>query len=290
MSNTKNQLFFIINPNSGMGRHKAVIQAIEKNLSASEYVIELTRYAGHGSLLAQKAAAMGYKAIIACGGDGSVNEIGSVLIGSNTPFGIIPVGSGNGLARHLGIPLKLDAALATLKKFNLQTVDTARINDQPFLGMAGIGFDAFIGKKFANYGKRGFASYVKLIFREYKGFKQKKVTLFIDDKKIQKRVLMLSFANSGQYGNNAIIAPEASLQSGKIGLCLVKKFPIWKTPFIAFQMFTGKINQSKYVETIWVEKATIKQKKKIAHLDGEPMKLGKTLTVEVVPKSLTVIC
>ena len=156
--------------------------------------------------------------------------------------------------------------------------------------MAGIGFDAFIGKKFANYGKRGFASYVKLIFKEYSDFKQKKVSIEIDGVKLKKRVLMLSFANSGQYGNNAIIAPEASLQSGKIGLCLVNKFPVWQTPLIAYLMFTGKINQSKYVETLWVEKATIKQKKKIAHLDGEPIKLGKTLEVAIVPNSLTVIC
>ncbi len=289
MTDFTSQFLFIVNPNSGHGKHLEVIAAIKESLPPTQYEIALTDYAGHGSLLAQKGKCLGYKAVIACGGDGTVNEIAQVLIGSETPLGIIPVGSGNGLARHLNLPLTISEAVHRVAEFRVFKMDTATINGHPFLGMAGIGFDAFIGKKFANYGKRGFGSYIKLVSKEYLSFKQKKVVIHLGEQKLKRRVLMLSFANSGQYGNNAIIAPKASLNSGKIGLCLVKKFPLWKSPYIAALLFSGKINQSKYLETIWVEKAIIKQKKKIAHLDGEPLKLGRTLHLEVVPESLNVL-
>ncbi len=287
----KKRILFIINPISGTRKKDQFLDQIITAFPEEDFIIraEYTTYAGHAPLLARKALNLGYDIVVACGGDGTINEVGSELIGSDTALGIIPFGSGNGLARHLKIPLKSGAALEVIKSGKITSIDTGKINDRPFIGIAGIGFDAHIGKKFANYGKRGFFTYLKLVLKEYKNFKEKTVVIKRKGSKETLKAMMITIANSSQFGNNAVIAPNAQLDDGRLKLCIVRKFPLYKAPRIAWLMLNRKIHRSEYLDIVSIKKATITQPKKIAHLDGEPLKMGKKIKVRVLPRSLKVV-
>lgn len=287
----KKRILFIINPISGTRTKDKLVTQIVANFPEQDFIIrvEFTQYAGHACLLARKAVNLGYDIVVACGGDGTINEVGSELIGSESALGIIPMGSGNGLARHLKIPLTSELALQTIKNGNTICIDTGQINDRPFIGIAGIGFDAHIGKKFANYGKRGFFTYLKLVLKEFRNFKEKTIVLKRKGNKETLQAMMITIANSSQFGNNAVIAPTAQLDDGKLKLCIVRKFPLYKAPKIAWLMLRKQIHRSEYLDIVEIKKATIKQPKKIAHLDGEPLKLGKKIKIKVLPRSLKVV-
>ena len=287
----KKRILFIINPISGTKKKDQFIGQIVLAFPEKDFIIrvEYTAYAGHATFLARKAVNLGYDVVVACGGDGTINEVGSELIDTSVTLGIIPFGSGNGLARHLKIPLKSEAALEVIKTGNTIKIDTGKINDRPFIGIAGIGFDAHIGKKFANYGKRGFFTYLKLVLKEYRNFKEKTVVLKRKGNKETIKAMMVTIANSSQFGNNAVIAPDARLDDGTLKLCIVRKFPLYKAPRIAWLMLTRQIHRSAYLDIISIKKAVIKQPKKIAHLDGEPLKMGRKIKIKVLPQSLQVI-
>lgn len=287
----RKRILIIINPISGVQKKANIPGLIPGFLPEGEFltVVEHTRYAGHASLLAQKAAYLGYDAVVAVGGDGTVNEIGSALVGSKTAMAIIPMGSGNGLARHLNIPLKVKKALQVIRDFHQTTIDTGVINGKPFIGIAGLGFDAHIGKKFSKHGKRGFFTYLKLVLKEYLSFKERTVVLKRKGNKETIQAMMITIANSSQFGNNAVIAPDASTEDGKLKLCIVRKFPLYKAPWIAYLMVTRQIHRSNYLDIHTIKKATIKQPKRLAHIDGEPLKIGKKIKVKVLPASLKVI-
>lgn len=287
----KKRILFLINPISGVKKKANLAELIPSYFPAEEFIIQIkhTNYAGHAVELAKWAVDLGYSAVVACGGDGTINEIGSVLVGSNTALGIIPLGSGNGLARHLGISLKVKKALRIIAQFSIKLIDTGEVNKRPFIGIAGLGFDAHIGKKFANYGKRGFFSYLKLVLKEYLDFKERTVIIKRKGNKETLSAIMITIANSSQFGNNAIIAPNAIIDDGKLKMCIVKKFPLWRAPKIAWLMMTRRIHRSKYIDIIEIKKATIKQPKKLIHVDGEPIKMARKIKVRVLPQSLAVL-
>ncbi len=288
----KKRILFIINPISGVQQKAKLPVLIPTYFTEDEFIIliEFTQYAGHATLLAKQAAQLGYDAVVACGGDGTINEIGSALVGTNTALAILPMGSGNGLARHLKIPLKITKALEVIRNFNLPKIDTGTINDKAFIGIAGLGFDAHIGKKFANHGKRGFFTYLKLVLKEYLTYKERTIILKRKGHKETISAMMITVANSSQFGNNAVIAPDASIDDGRLRLCIVRKFPLYKAPWIAWLMVTRQIHRSNYLDIYTIKKATITQPKKLAHLDGEPMRLGKKIKIKVLPASLKVVC
>lgn len=287
----KKRILFIVNPIAGGTDKTKLTETIVDHFPADEFIIllEFTAYAGHAALMAQKAAHLGYDAVIACGGDGTINEIGGVLINTKTALGIIPMGSGNGLARHLKIPMDVKKALEIIKAFQFITIDTGIINNKPFIGIAGLGFDAYIGKKFANHGKRGFFTYLKLVLKEYLAFKERTIVLKLKGRKETLKAIMITVANSSQFGNNAVIAPNALINDGKLRLCVVRKFPLYEAPRIAWLMVTRQIHRSNYLDIIEIKKATITQPKKLAHLDGEPLKLGHKIKIKVLPASLQVL-
>ncbi len=287
----ENKLCFIINPISGTSKKRKLESLITNAFIGNETEIEIhySQYPGHACLITQEAIKQNVKAVIACGGDGTINEVGKELIGQEIALGIIALGSGNGLARHLNIPLSVNEALEVIKRYVTKTIDTGTINKLPFIGIAGVGFDAHIGKQFSLNHKRGFFTYLKLVLREYFNYKEKKIEIEHNGKTKIRKVLMVSIANSSQFGNNAIIAPEAKIDDGLLRLCVVRKFPIWKAPKIAWLMMNKKIHLSNYVSISTFKKIKIRQKKKLVHLDGEPIKAGKTLNIKVNPNSLQVI-
>lgn len=292
MMNTKRKICFIINPISGVGRQKIIEKLVSDLLDTTvfEPLLVYTEGPKHATTLAKKAAQDGFEIVVSVGGDGSVNEIANGLIGTNTAMAILPTGSGNGLARHLGIPMDLKKAMLALQKGTVQKIDSIQFNQECFVNVAGVGFDAHIGWEFSKFGKRGFSSYLKVILRELAALKKQRYELEIDGQaKVEKEAYLISFANGSQWGNNASIAPLADVKDGVLDIVLVKKFSwLLSLPF-GIKLFTKKIHTSSSVETIKARQVIVKQEKNIAHIDGEPIESGQSITIKVNPLSLNVI-
>ena len=289
---SKQRVLFIVNPISGIGKQNGIEVLISRQLDLSKYSYEIafTREAGHATELSQKAAADGIDMVVAVGGDGTVNETASGLVNTTTAMAILPAGSGNGLSRHLKIPMNLKRAMEIINRGRIIKIDTATINDQLFVNVAGVGFDASVARKFAEADKRGFSTYFRITTSEYKTYRPRKYILDIDGKIVKRRALLVSFANSSQFGNNTSIDPGASVSDGYIDVCIVGKIPLWKAYLIWPLLFLKKFDQTRYVEIIRAKHVVLKRKKgKNIHLDGDPKIMGKELTMKINPLSLNVV-
>ncbi len=290
--NVKTKICVIINPVSGIGKHKTVEKELQKHLDFSKFNLEIkyTQAPKHATELAKEAVNNKFDIIIAVGGDGSVNEVSRELINTNTALAIIPAGSGNGFARFFKIPLTTRKAIQTINKLNITTVDTATINDEPFVNIAGIGFEAKIGHMFSTYGKRGFSPYFKLVIKEYFRYKPLTYDINIDGKQINTKALLVCFANTSQWGYNFNIAPNARISDGYLDLCIMKKPPLYALPFTLFKLCFRSIHKSRYVDYYLFREGHITQHNaEIAHFDGEPLLTGKEVFVNIVPSSLRVV-
>lgn len=287
----KAKVRFIINPISGVGRKDEIPGLILQWLDSErfEYDIVYSRYRGHASELAKEATQDNVDIVCAVGGDGSVHEVGTALIGTKTKLAIIPAGSGNGLARHLNIPLNIEGAIQNINQMSVIQMDTVMVNDKPFLNASGYGFDALIAKKFDEGKKRGFTSYIKLVVREFFKYNPVNVSVDINGQIKNMPVVMCSIANASEFGNGFCLSPKSDVTDGKIELVLLKPFRFWSLPLLAFQFFRKKAHKSRFAEIISFEKAKIKLSKRMAHYDGEPFDVRSELNVRVVPKSLLIL-
>ena len=242
----KPRICFLINPKSGTDRRQDVPALIAQHLDAGavDYEIRLTEYAGHAEALARQAAAEGFRTVVAVGGDGTVNEVGRGLLGTGAALGIIPRGSGNGLARHLQIPLDLPAAVRHVCRPTFRRIDVGHINGHPFFCTAGLGFDAHVSKCFAEAGTRGLSTYVKVALREYRRYQPTPVTVHFNDQTLQTDCYVLAFANAAQYGNNAYIAPLADIQDGLLDLCLIDSLPVVRAVRVSLGLALGNLPAS----------------------------------------------
>ena len=292
-TNIKKRILFIVNPISGSRRRRNHVELINDHVDRNKYDINiaLTKYAGHAIEISRQAVKDKYDVIVAVGGDGTVNEVASQMINSRSTLGIIPGGSGNGLARHLNIPLTALRAISLLNKGIVTTIDTATVNNKPFISIAGVGFDALVAKKFAKSPRRGFLTYFRIVANEFLTYKPKKYKLSFDEGLyIKRRAFFISFANSNQFGYNAKIAPNARLNDGKIDICIAQKPNVFQTPVVANLMLLKLIDKSPLMDIISTTGVVIKRKKnKVINIDGEPVKLDKELVIKVVPSSLKVI-
>ena len=281
----------IINPNSGTDSKKNIDKLIFQYLDQSTFDFEIiyTKGPRHATELSKEAAKLGYDLVVAVGGDGTVNEVGKGLIGSNTAMGIIPSGSGNGLAKHLNIPSDLVKAIQVINRFHCTSIDTVQINNDHFLGIAGIGFDAHIAWKFAKSKQRGFWSYAALVFQDYPNYSPQFFKMVIDGKPVMKKGLLVSFANSSQYGNDFKIAPQAKLNDGFLQIVILRNPSFYELPDILMKLRNGTIAHSKYYESICCKEVSIRKKKLMAHIDGEPVFFEDGIQLKVLPKSLKVL-
>ena len=278
---------FIINPVSGTGKQEGIDQLIKKHLTNFEFEIVYTKKKGDATQLSKKAVNDGIDAVVAVGGDGTVNECAKALINTNTALGIIPCGSGNGFAYHFGIKKNLEQAVIQLKYSNFRIIDSCSVNHIPFVNVSGIGFDAHIGNLFAYQKKRGFVNYLKLIINEI-SYKENNYTLEYEDKKRSVKAFLIAFANASQYGNDAHISPLSDISDGLIDFIIVKKFPKWKIPLILFMIARGKTHLSQYVEIIQTTKMKIESINCLTHLDGEPYTFNSPIIVKIHPKTLKI--
>lgn len=269
---TKQHLVFIINPKSGVEREKAIQKAIADKLDLQRFSYEIvhTEYAKHGTTLAKSAAEKGAYAVVAVGGDGSVNDIVAGLLNTNTALAIIPKGSGNGMARTMGIPLKEEAAIEVINGNNSIMMDIGYANDRPFISNAGVAFDALISKKFAKSVKRGFAIYSWLVTRYLWTYKEWKWNITIDDKEIEEKAFIISVANGKQFGYNFQIAPDANWTDGLFDVIIIKKFPKLLGGLLVLRAMNGTITKSPYVDYYRAEKVTLSHPKlQLMQTDGD---------------------
>ena len=287
----KQKIRFIINPISGVKRKTDIPTLIEQYLDHSkfEYDISFTEYRKHAKSLAYRSSLEGIDIVCAVGGDGSVHEVGTALIGTPTKLAILPVGSGNGLARHLNISLDIIKAIKCINDNNSIKMDTVIVNDKPFLGVGGYGFDALIAKKFSEYHTRGFFSYIKLVMKEYFNYSPKKISINMNGVIRNESVVLCTIANASEFGNGFVVSPNSDVTDGKIELCILKPFSIWAAPSIAYRFFKRTADKSRFSEIISFEKARIRLTDKIAHYDGEPFDVRDELNIQVVPKSLNIL-
>lgn len=287
----KKRIRFIINPISGIGKKNQLPDLIETYLDHNkyEYEIQLSEYRKHAKKIAIDSSKEGFDIVCAVGGDGSIHEVGTGLIGTNTALAIIPTGSGNGLARHLNIPLKVIDAILCINEGNFSLTDTITANEIPFIGFGGFGFDALIAKRFDSYHKRGFSSYIKLVVQEFFQYKPNRIKIEIDDQTIEDTFFLCSIANSSEIGNGFCLSPESEVNDGKIELCLLRPVPFIAAPKLVADFFMRKANKNKHLEILSFEKIKLHLENTIAHFDGEPFEVAKELHIEVKPKSLNIL-
>ena len=292
MQNKKESITFIVNPISGTKSKDALPLLVKQLIDDSLYECEIikTEYAGHAAELASQCVNDHIDICVAVGGDGTVNEVARSLAHSETALGIIPCGSGNGLARHLCLPMDMKQALQVINAGKTDYFDYGVINDQSFFCTCGMGFDAYVSLKFAESGKRGLATYVENVLKE--GLTYKPDTYIITDESgnHQYNAFLVACANASQYGNNAYIAPEASMQDGLLDVIIMEPFNIIEAAKVGFDLFAKTLKSNKHIKTFQARSIHIHRNESGAvHFDGDPTKMGTDIDVRIEPLGLKAI-
>ena len=282
---------FIVNPISGTKTKNRVAKLIRELLDPQLFAptLVVTEYAGHATQLAQQFALQEYYAVVAVGGDGTVNEVACGLLGSNTALGIIPNGSGNGFARHLDISTRMNRAIEMLNSSEVIHVDYGLVNDIPFFSTFGVGFDAVVAHDFAD-SSRGFKGYVQSIFKDLFQYKPENYHLEGEGVDLTTTAFLINFANAGQWGYDAYIAPKASVQDGWLDVAVVTEFPMTAAAGLALSLFTKDIDENLHMNTLRAKEITLTRENEGAvHIDGTPTQMGKELHVKIVEDGLKVL-
>lgn len=281
--------FFIVNPNAGSNNAKDFKNLIAKIKSNGSNCILETNGPLEATTLTHKALQLGATRIIAVGGDGTINEVASALVNTSIPLGIIPLGSGNGLARHLNIPLDPIKAYTLATEYPFQKMDVGKFNERYFFCTAGIGFDASVAHRFAKGSGRGFINYIKATFATL--FNYNPIQIAINNTNHQD-VFSLTIANANQFGNNAFISPLSNVQDGLLEVIKIKKLTLFQAAIIGIRLFRGNIHHSKMVEITSTKELTIKYLKDAPyHLDGEQLLTEKQdIKILLLPAAINLIC
>ena len=284
---------FIANPYSGAVRKRNLPTLLELYLDDDMFQYDLcyTKYAGHAIELTREAVAAGCNMVVACGGDGSVNEVASQLVGTNVALGILPCGSGNGFAMHLGVGRDVVKAIQFLNNGIPITIDTCRMNDRPFVNLSGIGFDAVVAERLHGSKLRGFKAYFKYTLEEVFKYKMLPIEMTVDGQKMERTCLLVEVANAPIYGYGFSIVPPAKFNDGKLEVLLVKATPKWRYLFSMWRFFNNSFHKSSLVECFTGKNILIKPFRKTAvHVDGEGFGLDGEVVYSILPNSLKVMC
>ncbi len=282
-----------MNPISGTMKKSGITQIINDTLDKklfNDVSIMETQYSGHASEIAENAKNDGINVVVAIGGDGTVNEIAKSIVQSDTALGIIPCGSGNGLARHLMLPLDIQKAIEVINMQQVHSLDYGLINNKPFFCTCGMGFDAFISKKFAESGRRGVRTYLENILREGLRYKSEIYEIQTENGIESYRAFLVSCANASQYGNNAYIAPHASMSDGLLDVIIIDPFDLIDAPQLFIDMLNKTLDKNPKVKMLKAQNIHIhREKEGLIHYDGDPLTVGEDLDISVVKKGINVI-
>ena len=288
----KKSIVFIVNPISGTQSKNNILKWIEERLDHSRYEHEVvkTRYAGHATEISAQAVKDGIDIVVAIGGDGTINETARSLIHTPTTLGIIPCGSGNGLARHLHFPMDPKAAIDILNEGHQIQMDNGKINGIPFFCTCGVGFDAFVSLKFADSGKRGLLTYLENTLYDSLNYQPETYEIENEAGTVKYKAFLIACGNASQYGNNAYITPQASLTDGLMDITILEPFTVLDVPSLSFQLFNKTINQNSRIKTMRAKKIKIRRSQPgVFHYDGDPIMGSENLEVEIIPKGLNII-
>lgn len=289
---TKKRILFIMNPISGTIKKSGIPKIIEETLDKDyfDYSIAETQYRGHASIISEKAKDKGIDIVVAVGGDGTVNEVARSIIHTNTSLGIIPCGSGNGLARHLMLPSNIRKAIEIINLHTTHELDYGIINGHPFFCTCGMGFDAFISMKFAEAGKRGPVTYLENILREGIKYKPENYEITDENGTFKYHAFLISCANASQYGNNAYIAPQASMSDGLLDVIIMEPFDILEAPQISIDMFNKTLDKNARIKTLRTKSIHIhRDNAGLIHYDGDPIMADADVDISIVSKGINVI-
>lgn len=288
----KKKILFLINPKSGVQNKKKVPQQIDRYIDRGKYdcSIEYTQYAGHASELAKKAVGDGFDVVVAVGGDGTINEVGRALVHTTVAMGVIPCGSGNGFARHLGIPMNIRKAIEFINNAEPVSIDYGKINGNPFFCSCGVGYDALVSYDFSKGNKRGFFRYIKMSLADWMKFKPETYEVELESVNRTCKAFVIACGNASQYGNNAYIAPYASMRDGMLSVSVLAPFTTLEIPILAAHLFKNTIDRNRHMRTYMTRWVKIKREKPApAHFDGEPVMMDAELYIEIVPDGLNVL-
>ena len=288
----KQRITFIINPISGTRSKEDIPLLIDALLDPLrfDYEVRFTEFRGHAAEIARQCVADGIDVVVAVGGDGTVNEVARALVGTETALGIVPCGSGNGLARHLRIPIDTSKAISIINQCQIEPFDYGVINGLPFFCTCGMGFDAFISLKFAEAGKRGPITYVENVLKE--GLRYKPETYEITDESGTRhfKAFLIACANASQYGNNAYIAPGATMKDGELDVIVMEPFDALEAPQIAADLFMKTLGNNSKIKTFRTKSLTIHRKNPGAiHYDGDPIMTGTDIDVHIEHLGLRIV-
>ena len=277
-------VLYIVNPIAGKKGRK---QRILSQLKASGADIVYTEYAGHATELARSSIA---DVVVAVGGDGTLNEVARGLVGTEKILGLMPCGSGDGLARHLGIRGSFRHMSDVIGQGRIQTLDYAIINGRPFFSVSGVGLDAIVSERFAKAGKRGLWTYVEQAVKTWRGFAPERYTITIDGRTLEREAVLITVANSNQWGNGAKITPLARTDDGLLDITIISMFRTIDIPVLALRLMTGTIHKSRYAECLQGKEISIKRSGDgPAHCDGDYMECGNVLDISIRPETLRVL-
>lgn len=238
----------------------------------------------------ERADREGFDVVFAVGGDGTVHETAKRLIGRRAALGILPVGSGNGFARHIGLPMDAAGAIQACNGGRIVTIDTAEANGVPFLGVMGIGLDAEIAERFASSTVRGLQTYVREGMTAFAQTKAGEYEIIANGETIHRKAMVVAVANSGHYGNNAVVAPLASLTDGKLDVVIVSEQSLFGAMLLMGRLFTRTFDRSAAVTSFQTTEVTVRRAAAgPVQLDGEPFVMAETLHVRVRPQSLRLL-
>lgn len=288
---TRKKLLAVINPISGTANKQYIPETITEVMDESKWdvMIRFTQRPGHATDLAKQAIKQGYYGVLAIGGDGTINEVAAALRDSDTALGIIPNGSGNGLARHLNIPIDVKRALEEINNDRIEQFDYCMANQHPFFCTCGVGFDAHVSAKFAESKKRGPMSYIKNTLVEYLRYRSEEYSIETADKVLTERAFVIACGNASQYGNNAFITPHASMQDGLIDVTLIQPFTPLDTAVLGILLFTKHIDQDTNIQSFRTPSLTIHRPKAgVMHIDGEPMMMEADIEVKCIHNGIKI--
>ncbi len=287
----KKRILFIINPVAGVHTKDKIPYSIDRSLDKNQFDYEIiyTNGRGHATELATGAINK-YQIIVIAGGDGSVNEVATSLVGSDIALAIIPSGSGNGLARHLGYSINIRSTLNIINQYTVKKIDVCKINDAYFFSIAGIGFDAYVAKIFSHEETRGFITYAWSALKSVFSFEGFDFELHSENKKINGKTFMINICNSNQYGYNVKVAPDASLFDGLMDVILINDVSKWKLPVLVTQLLTRQHLKSNNITFFKTSKLQIKSPAYCyLQIDGETMPKEKEFDISILPQCLNVL-
>ena len=286
------RIAFVVNPNSGPKKKENIVDVIEKTMSGkTPFDIFVWKDKNNFEEIRQQITSGKYTTVVAVGGDGTVNEVAKNVANTNIILGIIPRGSGNGLARTLGIPQKAVEAIKRVETGKVKTIDHGFINGRFFSCAAGIGFDAHICELFAGSKTRGLMSYVTISLKQFLSYRAKEYTIQTNNETFKTKAFLIAFANAGQYGNDFYIAPQAKMDDGLIDIVILKPFNVFSACDIFVKVLSKKAHKAKSIVTFSAKEFKIKNESSTAiHFDGEPGAVETEIEVRINPQSLKVIC